>query len=58
MARKLLADQGGATKLTKGNEFIKPALLTKITSPVVKKLAPKGLMKDLETIKAKIEGTA
>lgn len=53
-----LAEQGGATKLTKGQEFLKPAFSTKIFSPVVKKVAPKGIMKDLEKIKARIEGTA
>jgi uncharacterized protein YndB with AHSA1/START domain len=51
-----LEDVGGSTRLTKGQEFITRALSTKIFSPVVRKVAPKGLMKDLERIKAKIEG--
>jgi uncharacterized protein YndB with AHSA1/START domain len=51
-----LEDLGGSTRLTKGQEFIAPALSTKIFSPVVRKVAPKGIMKDLERIKAKIEG--
>jgi uncharacterized protein YndB with AHSA1/START domain len=53
-----LADQGGGTKVTKVQEFTKPAMSTKMFSPVVKRLAPKGLLKDLEKIKARIEGTA
>ena len=53
-----LSDLGGSTKLKKGQEFIKPAMSTRIFSPVVKRAAPKGLMKDLERIKARIEGTA
>jgi uncharacterized protein YndB with AHSA1/START domain len=53
-----LADQGGSTKVTKVQEFIKPAMSAKIFSPVIKRIAPKNLLKDLEKIKAKIEGSA
>ncbi|MGH2727127.1 MAG: SRPBCC family protein [Actinomycetota bacterium] len=50
-----LAEQGASTRVTKGQEFTKAAMSTKLFSPVVKRLAPKGLMKDLEKIKARIE---
>ena len=53
-----LEDQSGSTKLTKGMEFVKPALLTRLSSGVVKVVAPKGLVKDLAKIKANIEGSA
>ncbi len=53
-----LADQGGGTLVTKGQEFTKPAMATKLFSPVVKRNAPKGLMKDLEAIRSRIEATA
>ena len=53
-----LADQGGATKVTKVQEFTKPALSARLSKPMIKRLAPKGLMKDLMAIKAKIEGSA
>ena len=53
-----LADQSGATVLTKGFEITKPALTTKLAAPVVRAIAGKNLMKDLEKIKARIEGTA
>lgn len=53
-----LEDQGGSTKVTKVLEFIKPALTTRFAGPVLKKMAPSNLAKDLERIKARIEGTA
>ncbi|MEX2557247.1 MAG: SRPBCC family protein [Actinomycetota bacterium] len=54
-----LAEQGtGSTNVTKGQEFTKPAMSARLSKPVIKRLAPKGLMKDLEKIKARIEGTA
>ena len=53
-----LEEQGGATKVTKVLEFIKPAITTRLAAPVLKKMAPSNLAKDLERIKAKIEGTA
>jgi len=53
-----LADESGGTKLTKGQDFIKAALSTTIFSPVVRMVAPKGLMKDLQNIKGKIEASA
>jgi uncharacterized protein YndB with AHSA1/START domain len=53
-----LEEQGGATKVTKVLEFVKPALTTRLAGPVLKKMAPTNLAKDLERIKARIEGTA
>lgn len=53
-----LEDMGATTRVTKGQEFTKAAISTKIFSPVVRKLAPKGLMKDLERIKENIESRA
>lgn len=53
-----LEEQGGSTKVTKVLEFIKPALTTRLAGPVLKKMAPSNLTKDLERIKARIEGTA
>jgi uncharacterized membrane protein len=53
-----LEDQGSATKVTKVLEFVKPALRTRLSRPVLKSMAPSNLAKDLQRIKAKIEGTA
>jgi uncharacterized protein YndB with AHSA1/START domain len=53
-----LEEQGGSTKVTKVLEFIKPAITTRLAAPVLKKMAPGNLAKDLERIKARIEGTA
>ena len=53
-----LADEGGATKITKGFEITEPAFTTKLAAPVVRAIAGKNLMKDLVKIKARIEGTA
>lgn len=53
-----LEDQGGSTKLTKVMEFPKPALTTRLAAPVLMWMAPNNLRKDLQRIKAKIEGTA
>jgi uncharacterized protein YndB with AHSA1/START domain len=53
-----LEEQGGSTKLTKVLEFIKPAMTTRLAAPVLKKMAPSNLAKDLHKIKARIEGTA
>ena len=52
-----LADQGGSTKVTKVLEFIKPALSARLAAPVIRRIAPKNLMKDLVKIKANIEGS-
>jgi len=54
----MLEPQGDATKLTRVQEFMKTALSTTIFSPMVKAIAPKGLLKDLQNIKAKIEASA
>ncbi len=53
-----LEEQGGSTKVTKVLEFIKPALTTRLAGPMLKKMAPNNLAKDLQRIKARIEGTA
>jgi uncharacterized protein YndB with AHSA1/START domain len=53
-----LEEQGGATKVTKVLEFIKPAITTRLAGPMLKKMAPSNLAKDLQKIKARIEGTA
>jgi uncharacterized membrane protein len=53
-----LEGQAGATKVTKVLEFLKPALVTRLGSPMLRFMAPKNLGKDLEKIKANIEGTA
>ena len=53
-----LEEQGGATKVTKVLEFIKPALTTRLAAPMLKKMAPNNLAKDLQKIKARVEGTA
>lgn len=52
-----LEEQGEATKVTKVLEFIKPAMTTRLAAPMLKKMAPSNLAKDLERIKARIEGT-
>lgn len=53
-----VAESGGTTTLTKGLEFVKPALSTKIFMPVVKMVAPKDNRAGLAAIKKRIEGTA
>ena len=54
----LLEDQGGSTKVTKVLEFPKPALTTRLAAPLLLWMAPNNLKKDLQRIKARIEGTA
>lgn len=53
-----LEERDGATKVTKVLEFIKPAITTRLAAPMLKKMAPGNLAKDLERIKARIEGAA
>jgi uncharacterized membrane protein len=53
-----LEEQGGATKVTKVLEFIKPAMTTRLAAPMLKKMAPGNLANDLQKIKARIEGRA
>jgi uncharacterized membrane protein len=53
-----LEGQGGTTKLTKVLEFVKPSLTTRLARPVLRSMAPKNIAKDLQRIKAQIEGTA
>lgn len=53
-----LEEQGGSTKVTKVLEFIKPAITTRLAAPMLKKMAPNNLAKDLQRIKVRIEGTA
>ena len=52
-----LEEQGGATKVTKVLEFIKPAMTTRLAAPMLKKMAPGNLAKDLQKIKARIEAS-
>lgn len=53
-----LEPQGNATKVTRIHEFLKASVATMIFSPVVKRAAPKGVLNDLQAIKAKIESSA
>jgi uncharacterized protein YndB with AHSA1/START domain len=53
----VIAEEGATTRLTKVQEFTKPALSARLAKPVISRLAPKNLMKDLEKIKANIEGS-
>ena len=53
-----LVEEGAATRLTKIQEFTKPALSAKLARPLISRLAPKNLKRDLERIKQNIEGSA
>ena len=53
----VVEDQGGTTKLTKALEFVKKSASSTLGTPLVKRIAPKGLEKDLARIKANIEGS-
>ena len=52
-----LVEEGPATRLTKIQDFTKPALSARLARPLISRLAPKNLMRDLEKIKANIEGS-
>jgi uncharacterized membrane protein len=52
-----IVEEGPTTRLTKVQEFTKPALSARLAKPLISRLAPKNLMKDLEKIKANIEGS-
>ncbi len=52
-----LAEEGGATALTKGAELVEPTFLAKITSWKLSRDIPKGLRRDLTNIKARIEAS-
>jgi len=52
-----IVEEGATTRLTKVQEFTKPALSARLAKPLISRLAPKNLMKDLEKIKANIEGS-
>ncbi|MGH2784870.1 MAG: SRPBCC family protein, partial [Actinomycetota bacterium] len=51
-----LAESGGGTRVTKVLEFIRPAFTTRIAFPMLLVIGPRALTKDLEKIKANIEG--
>lgn len=53
----VLAEQDGATRVTKGLEPLKLSLLFRLLSPFILRVAaPKGLAGDLQRIKEKLEG--
>lgn len=53
-----LREQGGSTMLTKGTESVKPSFLSRLAAPLIARAVPKGLRKDLDKIKANVEGSA
>jgi uncharacterized membrane protein len=53
-----LSGNGGSTVLKKGGEFVQPKFLAKLTGFRINKLFPVALKKNLEDIKAKLEGSA
>jgi len=53
-----LAEDGGATTLTKAAQIVEPKFLAKMTSWKLSKDIPKGLHSDLANIKARVEGPA
>jgi uncharacterized protein YndB with AHSA1/START domain len=50
-----LEAQDGETKITKSMEVVKPSLIARLMSPMIAKQTKKGLLVDLERIKAKLE---
>jgi len=50
-----LAAADGGTKVTKSMEVTKPSLMARFMAPMIAKQTKKGLMVDLERIKAKLE---
>ena len=53
-----LSETEGATTLRKSAEIVKPTFLAKLTGFKLKRDIPTGLRRDLERIKAHLEGTA
>jgi polyketide cyclase/dehydrase/lipid transport protein len=53
-----LEDRDGKTVLSKGVEAVRPSMLTRITSPAIRRAMPKALEQDLERIKARVEGSS
>jgi uncharacterized membrane protein len=53
-----LAEDGGATRVRKGAELVKPSVLARVTSFRISKDVPANLRKDLERIKAKLEAAS
>lgn len=53
-----LTEDGGATALTKGAELVEPTFLARITSWRLSRDIPKGLHRDLENIKTRVEASA
>jgi uncharacterized membrane protein len=52
-----MAGDGASTSLTKGIEFVRPSFLAKVMGWRISNDSPKSLRKDLENIKAKLEGS-
>jgi hypothetical protein len=50
-----LEERSGKTVLSKGAEAVRPSVLTRITSPAIRRAMPKALQQDLERIKARVE---
>jgi uncharacterized protein YndB with AHSA1/START domain len=50
-----LEQAAGATRVTKSMEIVKPSLMARIMSPMIRKQTTRGLYVDLERIKAKLE---
>ena len=53
-----LSEEGGSTKLTKGFDLKKGSFVSKLFGWRIKKNAPKDLARDLQRIKANVEGSA
>ncbi len=51
-------DAGSGTRLTKGSQITRATTLFKLFSPLYPVLVPRGLAKDLRSIKARVEGGA
>lgn len=51
-------EDGGATSLTKGAEFVEPKLIAKMTMFQISRNLPKALDIDLSKIKSAVEGSA
>ena len=51
----LLQEEGGGTRLTKGGEVLRAALLVKLLTPILRFMIPASFEGDLKRIKAKLE---
>jgi hypothetical protein len=52
-----ISNDGGATTVTKSAEIVEPTFLAKVTGWKVSRDIPAGLHRDLERIKARLEGS-